>query len=81
MSKAALKHMPRAMVAAIEAHRIAHLKMAHKFAQIGPGGVYQQMKMVAHQNIAQQIDMIYFAAVGQRFQEDVAILGQKNMFL
>ncbi len=67
-------------MAAIEAHRVGHLKMAHKFAQIGPGGVNQQMKMVGHQNIGHQVDIINFAAVGQRFQEGFAILiGQKDI--
>ena len=72
--------MARAMIPAIKAHREGHLKMAHKFAQIGPGGVHQQMKMVAHQNIGNQVDLINFATVGQRFHEGFAILiGHKNI--
>jgi hypothetical protein len=38
------------------------------------------MKMVGHQNIGNQFDIINFAAVGQRFQEGFAILiGQKDI--
>jgi hypothetical protein len=63
-----------------KAHREGHLKMAHEFAQIGPGGVNQQMKMVGHQNIGNQIDIINFATVSQRFQEGFAVLiGQKDI--
>jgi hypothetical protein len=54
--------------------------MPHKFAEIGPGGVHQQMKMVRHQNIGNQFDIINFAAVSQRFQEGFAIfIGQKDI--
>ena len=68
------------MMAAVKANRVGHLKVAHKFAQIGQGGVNQQMKMVGHQNIDHQVDMINFAAIGQRFHEGFAILiGQKNI--
>jgi hypothetical protein len=68
------------MMAAVKAHRVGHLKMAHKFAQIRPDGVNQQMKMVGHQNIGNQLDIINFAAVGQGFREGFAIfIGQKNI--
>jgi hypothetical protein len=66
------------MIPSIEAHCEGHLKMAHEFAQIGPGGVNYQMKMIGHQNVSHQVDLINFAAVSQRFHEGFAILiGQK----
>jgi hypothetical protein len=65
--------MARSTIAAIKAHGVSHLKMAHKFAQIRSGGVNQQMEMVGHQNICDQVDIINFAAVDQRFQEGFTI--------
>jgi hypothetical protein len=61
------------MVAAVKAHRVGHLKMAHKFAQIRSGGVNQQMEMIGHQNICHQVDIINFTAVDQRSQEGFTI--------
>ena len=78
--KAALEHMARAMVAAVEAHRVGYLKLAHEFAQIRSCSLNQQVEMIGHQNIGDQIDIKNFAAVGQRFQKAVAILfDQKNI--
>lgn len=57
--------MARTAIAAVKAHCVADLKMAHEFAQIDPRGVNQQVKVVVHQNIGHQLDLIDFAAVGQ----------------
>ena len=72
--------MTRATAAAVKAHRIGHLKMAHKFAQIRPGGANQQVKMVGHQNIGHQVNIMNFAADSKGFHKGYAILiGQKNI--
>jgi hypothetical protein len=42
--------------------------------------VYQQIKMIVHQDIGHQVDIINFAAAGQHVHEDFAILiGQKDI--
>ena len=47
--------------------------MKHKLAQIGMGGLNQQMKMIGHQNVGNKFDTESFTAIGQGINKSTAI--------
>jgi hypothetical protein len=71
--KAALKNMTAASMAAIKPYRVGDQEMTHKLAQIGIGGLNQQMKMIGHQNVSNKFDTESFTAIGQGINKSTAV--------
>jgi hypothetical protein len=53
--------------------RVGDYKMAHKFAQISQGSLNQQMKVVIHHNVADQLDIESFTAIDQGINKSAAV--------
>ncbi len=47
--------------------------MTHKLAQIGMGGLNQQMKVIGHQNVGNKVDTESFTAIGQSIHKSTAV--------
>ena len=71
--KATLKNMAAAAVEFIKPDRVSNYKMAHKLAQICPGGLNQQMKVIIHKNVADKVDTESFATIDQGINKSSAV--------
>jgi hypothetical protein len=65
--------MAAASMAAVKPYRIGDQKMTHKLAQIGMGGLNQQMKVIGHQNVGNKVDTESFTAIGQSIHKSTAV--------
>src|SRR5690349_5596078 len=72
--------MAEQLVAAIEASSISSQQPLHAEAQIGPGGLDNEMEMVAHEAVGMDLPASSFTAFAQGLEEQLPIFAiVKNM--
>ena len=67
--KAALKEMTHSLVAPIKPDAVADVKPMQGAAEVGFGGLEQQMKMVIHEGVGMDFDEVAFDHLAKEIQE------------
>ena len=77
---ATLVKMARATIPPIEPSRVGDIKVSHELLEIPPGGFNQEMKVVAHQDIGEDLSLVYFRGTSQQIEKGQAVgIGGKDI--
>jgi len=70
----ALVEVPDSLVPAIEGTGVGDVEMAHEFAEVAEWCLYQEMKVIAHQDVSMELDGIDVNGLGNEAQENPPVL-------
>ena len=77
---ATLVEMTRATMPPIEPGRVGDIKVPHELLEIPPGGFHQEMKVVAHQDVGEDLSLVYFRGTSQQIEKGQAVgIGGKDI--
>jgi len=77
---AALIQMACASVSTIGPSRVGDIEVPHELLEISPGGFHQKMKMVAHQNIGEDLGLVNVRRASQQIKKDRTVgIGEKDI--
>lgn len=71
---ASLVKVPRTMIGAVVVGGVGYVEVAHELLEIGEGGCDEQVKVVLHQYIGQNRDLIHIGGPLQQSQKGRAVL-------